>query len=95
MAKGGLGRSGPQSIDIKSKSLYLIFVALRRQLFSVERDIQGGHVAGFDHDLAAGFDRFFRRRDKSVLDDRFAIRCDTDPGILARSDKNSEDSCVR
>ena len=51
-----LARSGPQSIGIKSESLYLVFVALRRQLLSVERDIQGADIAGLDHDLVAGFD---------------------------------------
>src|SRR6266852_8365369 len=78
---GGLGS---QTVEIESESLYLVITALKRQLLSVERDIQRTQVTGLDHDLVAALDGLLRRSGQRVLHDLLAVRGDADPRILAR-----------
>jgi hypothetical protein len=62
-----------QTISVEGKSFNISILSLRRELASVEPEINSSHVPGFDYDFLPGCDGFFLLGGEGILHDRLAI----------------------
>lgn len=86
MGRGGVFQAGA----VEGVGADLAFVAGSRDFLAVEKEADGGGVAGADDDFAAGADGGVRGCDQGFSEERLAVGNDGDPRGFGGADEQSE-----